>query len=282
MASTERRTRRAGRWPLALAVALGAGVPVAGVVATAGPAAAYPSGTVSLSGHGYGPGDGMGQWGAIGDALAGMPYAAILAHFYGGTAPETLTGATNPPESHTVSVVMTEFDGLTTVVTSPSAFTVAGQTIPGGGSVRLTPTGSGGSSTWTLARGTGCTGAFTTFGTPVATATVVPTLLAHQGLPPTAADDLELCEPSGTLNVEGQVEAEYNSAAASRIFARSHRSPGSLARAAAPTRVRSISARANGGSARIRPNVCAKRRASAAESVVTQSVAPTAASAAMK
>ena len=42
--------------------------------------------TVVLSGHGWGHGMGMSQWGAYGYALHGWSYSAILAHYYTGTA----------------------------------------------------------------------------------------------------------------------------------------------------------------------------------------------------
>ena len=41
-------------------------------------------GTVELHGRGYGHGSGMCQWGAIGRALAGQPWEAILATYYPG------------------------------------------------------------------------------------------------------------------------------------------------------------------------------------------------------
>ncbi|HZQ04560.1 MAG TPA: SpoIID/LytB domain-containing protein [Gaiellaceae bacterium] len=50
--------------------------------------------TVVLSGHGWGHGVGMGQWGAYGYALHGWTYAQILAHYYTGTTLGTAPGAT--------------------------------------------------------------------------------------------------------------------------------------------------------------------------------------------
>jgi SpoIID/LytB domain protein len=45
-------------------------------------ASAYPSATVDLTGHGWGHGRGMGQYGAYGYAKAGQPYTWILDHYY--------------------------------------------------------------------------------------------------------------------------------------------------------------------------------------------------------
>ncbi|HLK44988.1 MAG TPA: SpoIID/LytB domain-containing protein, partial [Acidimicrobiales bacterium] len=41
--------------------------------------------TLVVTGHGFGHGVGMGQWGAYGYALHGWSYAQILAHYYPGT-----------------------------------------------------------------------------------------------------------------------------------------------------------------------------------------------------
>ncbi len=60
---------------------------VATIFVPASPAAAQSDGptTVVVTGHGWGHGRGMGQWGAQGYALAGWSTAGILDHFYGGT-----------------------------------------------------------------------------------------------------------------------------------------------------------------------------------------------------
>ena len=50
------------------------------------PAAAYPSDQVTLTGHGWGHGRGMGQYGALGYAIDhGWDWTRILNHYYGGT-----------------------------------------------------------------------------------------------------------------------------------------------------------------------------------------------------
>lgn len=51
----------------------------------AAPARAAPAPVFTVSGRGYGHGVGMSQYGALGMAQEGFDYAAILAHYYGGT-----------------------------------------------------------------------------------------------------------------------------------------------------------------------------------------------------
>jgi stage II sporulation protein D len=68
--------------------------------------------TVVLSGHGWGHGMGMSQWGAYGYALHGWTYAAILAHYYTGT-----TLGSDPP----VSVRVLLEDGLKRVTLGSAA-----------------------------------------------------------------------------------------------------------------------------------------------------------------
>ena len=84
-----------------------------------------PPATVSFVGHGYGHGHGMGQWGALGYALAGTGYQSIVGHYYGGT---SLSGLLPGQEATSVRVAMTENNGNTVIVTSGSPFSVAGVT----------------------------------------------------------------------------------------------------------------------------------------------------------
>lgn len=51
---------------------------------------------MTLSGHGWGHGRGMGQWGAQGYALAGQSSSWILDHFYGGTNSADVGSAASP------------------------------------------------------------------------------------------------------------------------------------------------------------------------------------------
>src|SRR5579862_1230573 len=108
------------------------------VAATPGAAATLPA-QLTVVGHGWGHGRGMGQYGAYGYALAGEPYSWILAHYYGGTAPGTI------PTSAVIPVHLTELDGQSTVTVKDAAGThqvQAGQTFtPNGGvaTVELAP-----------------------------------------------------------------------------------------------------------------------------------------------
>src|SRR5579885_309249 len=54
-------------------------------------AAAQTAPTIGITGHGYGHGRGMGQYGALGYSLnAGWDWTQILDHYYGGTTASTL------------------------------------------------------------------------------------------------------------------------------------------------------------------------------------------------
>jgi SpoIID/LytB domain protein len=76
-------------------------------------AGSLPS-TLTISGHGWGHGRGMGQYGALGYALDGWTYQQILAHFYGGT----VLASTSVP---TMTVQLNELDGASSVtVAAPS------------------------------------------------------------------------------------------------------------------------------------------------------------------
>src|SRR5664280_3716443 len=123
MASTMRTRDRSWVARFVAAAVIGAGL---GVVVTSLPASASPSSTVSLVGHGYGHGHGMGQWGALGYALAQTSYQSIVGHYYGGT---TLSDLSTAQEATKVRVALTENNGNSVIVTSGSAFTVTGTSI---------------------------------------------------------------------------------------------------------------------------------------------------------
>ncbi len=69
--------------------------------------AALPT-TITIVGHGWGNGVGMGQYGALGYALDGWTYQEILAHYYGGT---NLTSTS----FSTIDVNLSELEGDTSV-----------------------------------------------------------------------------------------------------------------------------------------------------------------------
>lgn len=84
--------------------------------AIAPPASAASS--ITLVGHGWGHGRGLGQWGAFGYAVDhGWSSARILNHFYGGTSPGSRA-------NETISVQLTAWTGKTMAVTSGSPFQV--------------------------------------------------------------------------------------------------------------------------------------------------------------
>ncbi len=127
--------RLAGRWGKpALAGLLAALV----LLVAAGPASARSSQyAFTITGHGWGHGVGMSQWGAYGYAKHGWTYRAILKHYYSGI---SLSNVANP-------IIRVRLrSGLSAVkVTCPKDFTVKGtgkaSTIPGGETATVTYTG---------------------------------------------------------------------------------------------------------------------------------------------
>jgi SpoIID/LytB domain protein len=183
---------------------------VAGVVAAAPPAAAYPSDSVSLTGHGYGHGRGMGQWGAFGYAYTGTPWQTIVTHYYAGATP-TLT--TPGQEGTFVRVALTENNGNDVIVTSASGFTVAGHHLGGGQAVWMRANGAGG---WDLSSGPSCGGPWAGLVGGVANPTAVPDNNSAIGDANAANLALQLCQGGGNLSVRGFLEATYNSGAQAR------------------------------------------------------------------
>ncbi len=185
-------------------------VSAAASLVPAASAAAYPSSQVSFLGHGWGPGDGMGQWGALGYALGGATYGGILGHFYGGT---SLAALTVPQEATPIRVSITENAGNSVIVTSGSPFSVAGVDAAAGQAVFMNPDAGG----WDLYLSSGCGGPW---GAPVETgvgnATAVPSVDPPIGDPNAANKALQLCQVGGNLTVRGDLEATYNSDSAPR------------------------------------------------------------------
>jgi SpoIID/LytB domain protein len=178
-------------------------------VALSAPASAYPSADVSFAGHGYGHGHGMGQWGALGYAVAGTPYASILSNYYGGT---SLTPLTQAEDAHQVSVSLTENAGNSVIVTSGSQFDAQGVTIGPGQAVELSPL----NGAWQLATGPSCAGPWTVQAGSYNNPLVTPSLTPALGDPNTAAEVLQLCQAGGNVSVRGTIQAIYNSLGQSR------------------------------------------------------------------
>lgn len=135
LAAPARPRRRGRRVRPALAVALGALV----LLGAAGPASAFTTHyDFTITGHGWGHGIGMSQWGAYGYAKHGWSYKAILRHYY--------TGISFSNVANSIIRVRLR-SGLSAVkVTCPDDFTVKGttvaSTIPGGQTATTTYTGS--------------------------------------------------------------------------------------------------------------------------------------------
>ena len=193
---------------MAIALACGAGVlPLAGSIVVAPAAQAYPSATISLTGHGFGHGRGMGQWGAFGYAYDGWSWQQIVGHYYSGSMPTALTPA---QEATDIGVVLTENNGNDVIVTSGNGFLLWGQHFVAGQAVRLVPDGTG---SWSLYSGSGCGGPWTgPFATGAVDPVVVPDHETVIGDPPAtvAADALQLCQGNGNVSVRGKLLATYN------------------------------------------------------------------------
>ena len=182
-----------------------------GLVAAAPPAAAYPSATVSLIGHGFGHGRGMGQWGAFGYAYSGSTWQQIVTHFYSGAQPATTTPT---QEGTLIRVALTENNDNNVIVTSASGFTVDGHSLAGGQAVLISQNGAG---AWNLYPGAGCAGGWgSAFATGVVNPVVAPATDSSIGDPNAAGLALQLCLAGGNLSVRGSLEATYNSNAQSR------------------------------------------------------------------
>ena len=189
----------------ALVVLLGLAVPAA-LFGPASAAAAYPSSTVVISGHGYGHGIGMGQWGSLGYAIgadsgAGNDtYQQILAHYYGDT---TLTSTNDSTAMHggNVWVAMTEANAIDTIVSASS-----GSVSYGSGSAPAVLFHQVGSDLFQIETGPGCGGPWLDVGSPV----------AKPVASPPAGALLNLCTPTATIEVHGTLQAVTNSAGLSR------------------------------------------------------------------
>lgn len=116
------RTSRRGRRPVVavlVASALGVASSIVSLTALAPPAAADT--VVTLAGHGWGHGRGLGQWGSQGYAKDfGQTASQILDHFYGGTT----TGSID--DNTVIGIRLMAQEGRDLVVTSSAPFNVPG------------------------------------------------------------------------------------------------------------------------------------------------------------
>ncbi len=173
----------------------------------------YPSANVVLSGHGYGHGIGMGQYGSLGyavgqDSGAGnFTYSQILTHYYGNTSLQTLGTAPAPASLHggNVLVAMTQNNGVSLIALAESGPV----TVPGGTTataVEMLPNAN--YTAYSIYTGPGCAGPWTgPIGAPAASASTS----AVNGGP------VQLCEVGGNIEVHGALTATFNSTPSSRV-----------------------------------------------------------------
>jgi len=196
----------------------------AGLVALAAPSASgYPYADVTLQVHGFGGGAGMGQWGALGYAVTGSNYLQILNHYYGtlGNGQPTTVGTPagwNDDDPVTVALTENANGGNNDViVTSATAFTANGVSVPAGSAVRFHWTGS--NSAWEIDTAGNCAGGGGW--TPVAfnVANPIASPVAAEPFPgDVSAEALTLCYLGGTTAVRGSIEATVNTLGAPRAL----------------------------------------------------------------
>src|SRR5436190_12778631 len=162
------------------------------------PASAYPSSTVAVSGHGFGHGRGMGQFGALGYALAGQSYTQIVEHFYSNT-----TAGTIPNNNVTVQIAAN--DGQDTIVTQEKGnLTSSAGTITAPNNAVLIHVKDATANLLTVYQGQGCTG-----GSPGWTV-IADNVTGPVRIKPTApsadhSDMLQLCRPGISRWYEGDI-----------------------------------------------------------------------------
>lgn len=135
-----------------------ASVPASGATsASTGVATQAGEGEITFTGHGWGHGRGMGQYGALGYAVDhAWGYEQILEHFYGGTSLTSLA------VDHDMSVELTRFTGTDTIVQGWD-LTVGALAVPGSDFdyLRIRSAGDG---TFRADWAPGCGGPWTEFG----------------------------------------------------------------------------------------------------------------------
>ncbi|WP_203670310.1 SpoIID/LytB domain-containing protein, partial [Cellulomonas pakistanensis] len=148
---------------------------------------------LTFTGHGWGHGRGMGQYGSYGYAVDhGWTYQQILDHYYGGT--RLAADAGNP----VVAVQLTRLAGRDTVVTG-SSLQVDGASA-GTAAVLLRREAAG---TYTVYRGSGCAGPWTVWSTGKASGVTVSTSASATS----QANLLQVCEAGKTTGYRGTLSA---------------------------------------------------------------------------
>lgn len=174
--------------PLVLAVMLAGSLPQVARAAES---------TFTISGHGWGHGRGMGQYGSYGYAVDhGWSYAQILGHYYGGT---TLRGDAGNP---VLGVELTRLNGRETIVAGPGLYVNGQSTSNGAAFVRRDPA----TNTFQVLVGPGCGGPWSMWASGLPSGVQVSTAAA----PTTAANLLTLCEAGRTTAYRGSVQVVSN------------------------------------------------------------------------
>jgi SpoIID/LytB domain protein len=185
------------------------------VVAGSRPAAAYPSATVDIVGHGFGHGRGMGQYGALGYALGGAGYTEILQRYYSNTSLGQLSAV--PGGGDPMTVEMTRFApnanqpaGFDTIVAQESGkLTINGAAAPdkAARAVRLGP------NSFRIDTAPACAGPWTA-GSTVAGPVVFGTSVVDDN----RSNMVQLCQPDGAVRwVRGDVLAQEGDNAARTV-----------------------------------------------------------------
>jgi SpoIID/LytB domain protein len=188
-------------------------------LAPAAPAAAYPSQNVSVTGHGFGSGSGMGQWGALGYALQGLSATQILSTYYGSVSGGPTTVGTLPngwSDASPITVALTANAGNDVIVTSNSAFLVDGAVEPAGWGARFQLVAPGNWAVYTSSGGCGGNG---NWGAAVAN---VANPVASPGSEPFPSDTnlaneaLQLCQLPHNITVRGSLQGTVNTTGSPR------------------------------------------------------------------
>ena len=187
------------------ALSLAAGALVAGSVASAPPAAAYPNPQVELVGHGFGHGRGLGQYGSLGYAIDhGWSYKQILGHYYSNTAEGNIG---NPG----IAVRLSRMDGRPTLLQQERGqMQIAGEPGVNYGGLQVVPLGN---NQFQVQAGPSCAGPWANVGGPRAnTVTVIPTVGSDDH-----RDMIQVCEPGANRWYRGQIESHYNGTTAETV-----------------------------------------------------------------
>jgi stage II sporulation protein D len=174
-----RRTQRS-LLLLALAVLAAGGTPAGALTARTAPAARAAAPTFVLTGHGFGHGVGMAQYGTLGYAQGGQTAAQILAHYYPGT--------TLGPTTATQVRVLLQQDAARVSARSAGGLVVRDE---GGTGVVHVP-----AATAAVVKHT-ATGFTVTGGTPAASGWTGPVSIAPAGATPVQLDGLALNATTG-------------------------------------------------------------------------------------